>query len=93
MNPQHSTKDTGAWILFTWISFIVANTMMILGIYHAPVDMWVKGFFLMGLLFTIGSTFTLSKTIRDNAEAQSYVNRVVEAKNEQLMNNYEMRQI
>ena len=91
MNGTHS-KDTGAWILFTWISFIVANTMMILGIYHAPVDMWVKGFFLMGLLFTIGSTFTLSKTIRDNAEAQSYHNRVADAKTEHLMTNYDLRQ-
>ncbi len=93
MNTQHSTKDTGAWIMFTWISFIVANSMMLLGIYNAPVDMWVKGFFLMGLLFTIGSTFTLSKTIRDNAEAQKFVNRVVDAKTEQIISNYEMRQV
>lgn len=33
-----------------------------------PADLWVKGYLAMGTLFLTGSTFTLSKTMRDNAE-------------------------
>lgn len=33
-----------------------------------PADLWVKGYLAMGSLFLTGSTFTLSKTMRDNAE-------------------------
>lgn len=43
----------------------------------------------MGLLFTIDSAITLTKTIRDNTEAR-IVNRVAEAKTEKILNEYEL---
>ena len=41
-----------------------------LGIAYLPVDVWTKGFLGMGLLFTIGSCFSLAKTVRDDHEAE-----------------------
>ena len=35
-----------------------------------PVELWIKGYLIMGLFFTIGSSFTLSKMIRDRHEAE-----------------------
>lgn len=60
--------NTTAWHIQVWTSFVVASTAMIVGILYLPVDAWVKGFLGMGLLFTVGSCFSLAKTIRDEQE-------------------------
>ena len=39
----------------------------------------------MGLTFSVGSSFTLAKTIRDNHESQKILSRVDEAKLEKLL--------
>jgi hypothetical protein len=70
MSTQNLRTDTAAWILQVWLSFSLAASAMAFGIYHLPVDLWVKGFLAMGALFSVGSTFTLSKTIRDNRDRQ-----------------------
>ncbi|MFD3166909.1 YiaA/YiaB family inner membrane protein [Herpetosiphon sp. NSE202] len=89
MNHPTIQKDTGAWIAFTWISFFISIAALILGIYHAPVDIWVKSFLAVAALFAVGSTFTLAKTIRDNSEAGKMLNRYADAKTEQIISNYE----
>lgn len=83
-------KDTNAWIFQVWASFLLASTITVTGIAYLPVDLWMKGFLLMGVLFTLGSSFTLSKTIRDNHEAQRLINRVTDAKAEKILRQYEM---
>jgi len=67
-------KNTPAWRFQVWASFSISATLMCLGIYHLPVDVWIKGYLLMGFVFTIGSCFGLAKTIRDDHEADD-VNR------------------
>jgi hypothetical protein len=52
----------------------------------------VKGYLAMGLFFTLGSSFTLSKTVRDNYEAQKLINRVVDAKTEKILHEYGLRE-
>jgi hypothetical protein len=60
--------NTPQWTFFAWASFASAALMVWLGLWHLPADLWVKGYLAMGTLFLTGSTFTLSKTMRDNAE-------------------------
>lgn len=79
------TKDTSAWIFQVWISFILAVSATTLGIFYLPVDNWVKGFMGMGMTFSIGSSFSLAKTIRDNHEAEKLMSRVDEARMEKLL--------
>ncbi len=78
-------KDTSAWIFQVWFSFILAVSATSIGIVYLPVDAWVKGFMGMGLTFSIGSCFTLAKTVRDNHEASRMLSRIDEARLEKLL--------
>lgn len=60
--------NTAQWNFFAWASFAAAAFMNGFGLWHLPVDPWIKGYMAMGVLFLVGSTFTLSKTVRDNQE-------------------------
>ena len=70
MQPFGPQRDTSAWILQVWLAFILAVLLSSVGIFYLPTDGWIKGFMVMGLFFTIGSTFSLAKTIRDNRYRQ-----------------------
>jgi hypothetical protein len=84
-------QDSPAWIFFVHVAFAVSVTLTGIGIYLLPVDLWIKGYFAMGLFFTIGSTITLTKTLRDAHEGRKLINRLTEVKTEKLLQDYEMR--
>jgi hypothetical protein len=81
VQPTHS----GAWVIQSWLSFALAVGVTALGIYHLPVDGWQKAFLGMGLLFSIGSTFSLSKTVRDQHEQERITARIDEARVTKLL--------
>ena len=85
LTPQ---KDTAAWIIQVWASFLLSFGGTAIGIAYLPVDAWVKGFMSMGLTFTVGSSFTLAKTLRDNHEASKITARIDEAKVEKLLSEH-----
>ena len=62
---------------------------MTAGIILLPADFSIKGFFAMGTLYLIGSTFTLAKTIRDEFENRKLLNRIADAKTEKILKQYE----
>ena len=82
---------TAAWSFQVWISFLVALGMTVGGTVLLPVDWWIKGYLLMGQLFTVGSTFTLAKSVRDNHEAYKLRNRIAKAKSDKLLKEYELQ--
>ena len=82
-------RDTPAWIFQVWASFLISVVASGIGIFYLPVDLWIRGFMSIGLLFTITSSFTLAKTVRDNHEAEKLINRVKDAKAEKLLREYE----
>lgn len=82
-------KDTAAWLFQVWTSFALAFGTTAAGVFYLPVGLWIKAFMWMGLLFTVGSSFTLAKTIRDQHEAERLRNRVRDAKAEKFMRDYE----
>lgn len=79
--PEHSA----AWIFQTWASFFLSTGVTSIGILYLPVDLWIKGFLGMGLLFTVGSTLSLAKTLRDLHESKKVLARVDEAKLQKLL--------
>lgn len=83
--PQPIQPHSSAWIAQTWISFVVAVGITAMGIWFLPVDIWVKAFMGMGLLFTVGSTFSLAKTVRDQHEALSIKQRIDDARVSRLI--------
>lgn len=91
MSDQHPTPTahTSAWIAQTWISFTVSITATAIGILYMPANTWMKGYLGMGMLFSIGSTISLSKTIRDVEESKRMLSRLDEAKLEKMLADYD----
>ena len=79
------SNHTTAWVAQTWLSFVISISATAIGIVYLPADIWLKGYLGMGLLFSVGSTTSLSKTIRDQAEAKRMLSRIDEAKLESLL--------
>ncbi|AFY75265.1 hypothetical protein Syn7502_03414 [Synechococcus sp. PCC 7502] len=78
-------KDTTAWIAQVWVSFLLATSATTVGIIYFPVDIWVKSYMGISFAFSISSTFTLAKTIRDNQEANRLTARIDEARVEKIL--------
>lgn len=78
--PKVVVPHSSGWVAQVWISFGLSVVVTSLGIWHLPVDIWVKAFMGMGLLFTVGSTFSLAKTLRDMHEMEQLGTRLDEAR-------------
>lgn len=76
---------TSAWVSFTYASTFAAAGMVATGILFLPVDWWSKGYLSMGVLMLIQSVVTATKTLRDNHEAGRLVNRIEDARTEQIL--------
>jgi hypothetical protein len=83
-------KDTPAWIFQVWASFAISVGTTAAGIAYLPLDPWIRAFFGMGLLFSVGSALSLAKTLRDNHEAKRLINRLSEAKAEKIIREFEV---
>ena len=93
MNQPSLNQDTPAWIFFAWTSFVVSVFLMCIGIYNIPTELWVKGYLVMGLFFSLGSSFTLAKALRDNHEAKKIINKLSEAKTEKILHDLEYKNV
>ncbi len=82
-------KDTAAWKFQVWAAFTLAIAGSLIGIGYLPLEPWTRAFIAMGYVFTLASSFTLAKTLRDNHEASKLINRIVDAKAERLLREYE----
>lgn len=65
----HEQVDTAAWRLFVWIAFAIAVGVTLWGLSGINTGGWQRGYLGVSWLFLINSTFTLSKTLRDQFEA------------------------
>ncbi|TAD76469.1 MAG: hypothetical protein EA001_11915 [Oscillatoriales cyanobacterium] len=78
-------RHSSAWLVQVWLAFAFSVGGTSLCIAYLPVDAWMKLSLSMGLGFTVSSTLTLAKTIRDQHESKQLVAKVEEAKVEQLL--------
>lgn len=85
MNADVAGNHSAAWVAQTWISFVIAGGVTALGIYCLPVDVWIRAFLGMGLLFTVGSSISLAKTLRDQHETGRLVSRIDDARVSKLI--------
>ena len=84
MNPQTS-QHSQAWVTFTYAAFVGSLAMVALGILFLPLEIWIKGYFAMGVAMLVQSCITVTKTIRDVHESRRLVNRIEDAKTERLL--------
>jgi hypothetical protein len=89
MDDQTIRRDSGAWLLFVRLCFFAALAATSAGLLYLPASLWVKGYMGMGVLFTVGSAITLTKTLRDDHEAQRLLNRIAEAKTTKLLRDFD----
>jgi hypothetical protein len=90
LRNEDVNRDTPAWIFQVWASFALSVGTTAVGIVYLPLDPWIRAFFGMGLLFSVGSALTLAKTLRDNHEAKRLINRLSEAKAEKIIREFEI---
>ena len=79
------TRHSAAWVNFNILSFIIAGGMMAGGIYFMDAGFAAKGFYAMSALMLVHTSISITKTIRDNEEAKKFVNKLEDAKTEQLL--------
>lgn len=87
--PIAIQEHSAAWIAQTWISFLISLSATSIGIVYLPVDGWTKGFMGMGLIFSIGSTISLTKTQRDIHESQKLTSKIEEARVEKILTEHD----
>lgn len=84
MNPNQN-QHSPSWVFFTYVSFALALGMTTLGVFLLPIDLWGRAFLTMGLLMTVQSSVTMTKTQRDMHEGTRLVNRIEDARTEKLL--------
>ena len=90
MNDLNNTQlNSPSWIFFVKLNFAIAMGAMFIAIILSPIELVIKGFLAMGTLYLVASTFTFSKTVRDEFEAQKLINTLAEARAEKLLKEYE----
>lgn len=85
MNPNQPAIHAPVWVFFTYVSFAASLGIMTIGIVMLPIDLWMRAFLFMGMLMTVQSCITMTKTQRDMHEGSRLVNRIEDAKTERLL--------
>ncbi|GII95736.1 hypothetical protein Ssi02_59670 [Sinosporangium siamense] len=80
---------TTAYFVQCVISFVVAIGSVALGVIYLPIDPWVRAFFAVSVLYTVTSTFTLAKCVRDRQEIASMASRVDQARLDKLLTEHD----
>ena len=91
MEQPTLNQSSPGWLAFAHIAFVSALGLMVTGIFLLPVDLWMRGYLLMGLFFTVSATITLSKTLRDDHEAKKIVHRIGEIKTERMLKEFDLK--
>jgi len=85
MNPSTNQSHSGAWVAFNYANVIIALAMTVGGVLFLPLDIWIKGYMLMGIVMLVSSSVSVTKTIRDVQEAGRLISKIEDAKTEQLL--------
>ncbi len=85
MTTTSQQKPSAAFFIQSVISFAVALIALVIGVINLQVDVWVRGFLSVGVLYLVTSTFTMAKVIRDQQEASSALSRIDQVRLEKML--------
>ncbi len=71
-------RNTPAFTMMAWGSFIFFVSLILIGLYTLKEPLMVKGYYLMGSVGLISSSFTVSKVVRDNQEDEDNYNSLLQ---------------
>ncbi|SJZ72875.1 hypothetical protein SAMN02745116_01281 [Pilibacter termitis] len=78
-------RNTSSFVFLAWASFSLFVALMLIGLYTLKEPLMVKGYYLMGTVGIISSSFTVSKVIRDNQEDEEKFERMARVEKEHTM--------
>ena len=67
--PQRHSSN---WTNFVYASFITSLSMAGLGIWFSNASPWERGFMSMAIIMIVMMSVTMTKTLRDNADAATW---------------------
>lgn len=93
MKTQVPSQPTPAFYAQAIISFAVSLGALLAGIVYSHIGTWVRAFLALGLLYTVTSSFTLAKCIRDRQDASAVVSRVDQARLDKLLTEHDLYRV
>ena len=82
---ERFNEHSPAWQNFSICSFVVAAGMMAGGIFFMDASFAAKGFYAMSAIMLVHTSITVTKTMRDNKEAERLIHKIEDAKTEKLL--------
>ena len=64
-------RDTKAWQLQVWVSFMIAVFLCAVGLAYLPGQDLDRAFMIMGYFFCLSAAFVLAKFVRDNEKSEA----------------------
>lgn len=67
-NPKHRMRNTAAFTMMSYLCLVIGYAMFLIGLYNAPFELNVKGYYIAVVLLISYSAIGVQKVVRDNAE-------------------------
>jgi len=88
MNETSLQPNSTSWLLFVRLTFGISLAAMAAFIFFMEGNLLMRGYLALNSLFLVSSTIMLSKTMRDEHEAQSLIHKISEAKTNKILKEY-----
>ncbi|GAA0402471.1 hypothetical protein GCM10009133_09010 [Cocleimonas flava] len=85
---QSLQSNSTGWLLFVRLTFGISIAAMLGFIFFMEGSLLMRGYLALNSLFLISSTIIMSKTMRDEHEAQSINRKISEAKTNKILKEY-----
>jgi hypothetical protein len=88
MNESNLQANSTSWLLFIRLTFGISIAAMAAFIFFMDGSLLMRGYLALNSLFMISATIMMSKTMRDEHEAQSLNHKISEAKTNKILKEY-----
>jgi len=85
---QSLQSNSTGWLLFVRLTFGISIAAMLGFIFFMEGSLLMRGYLALNSLFLISSTIIMSKTMRDEHEAQNINRKISEAKTNKILKEY-----
>lgn len=85
---QSLQSNSSGWLFFVRITFGISIAAMVAFIFFMEGSLLMRGYLALNSLFLISTTIIMSKTMRDEHEAQTINHKISEAKTNKILKEY-----
>ena len=85
---QSLQSNSSCWLFFVRITFGISIAAMVAFIFFMEGSLLMRGYLALNSLFLISTTIIMSKTMRDEHEAQTINHKISEAKTNKILKEY-----